>query len=84
MGAVAACVGGAIFCFFSAWLGFRLNKTRSSEELRLLTTTDAKVGTEVTVTGWIHTAVHYPRWLLALGTVFSFAAVGGALWVSLR
>ena len=82
MEVVAALIGGAVFFFISAWVGFRLNRTRSTDELSLLTTTDAKAGTEVTVTGWIHTAVHYPRWLLGLGVMFTVAAIAGALWIS--
>lgn len=82
-GAVAFCVGVALFCFYSSWLGFRLNRTRSSEELASMSTTDADYGVGRTVAGWLETAILHPGWLLAVATVFSVGAILGALWISL-
>lgn len=81
--AVAFCVGASLFSFFSSWLGFRLNKTRSSDELDALSTTDREFGPGLTTDGWLQTIILYPGWLLAVGTVFAVAAVGGVLWISL-
>lgn len=83
MGAVAFCVGAALFCFFSSWLGFRLNKTRSSDELVALSTTDREFGPGQTTDGWLQTVILYPGWLLAVAMVFSVGAIVGALWISL-
>jgi hypothetical protein len=83
MGAVIFCAGVALFCFFSSWLGFRLNKTHSGEELVSMATTDRRVGPGQTADGWLQTVIRYPRWLFIAGIVFTVGAIAGLLWVSL-